>query len=494
MRELRATVQGDAHPRQRGRQIGAIAALLVGGFGVKMPGAMAAATCPASLAAAVEGVIEQPQWARSHWGIVVAPPTGEPIYNHNGAIHTIAASNVKLFTTAAALLQFGPDFQISTPIYSLGTAPRLDRLHLSGRGDPSLKTADLTQWAQALRSQGVRHIEQLTVDDAVPASAQRPDTWEQYDLNFYYGMAVNRLMLNDNAFQITLLPQGVGEAVRLESDDAIALRQWDWINQGVTAPDDTPYSMEIRRRFGTNELTITGELAANAGRYSSWGMAVFDPTAYFLATLRFALNRAGITVADSAIAPPPDIAPSTTHLSPTLASLVHATNQPSNNLYAEALLQQLGPGEAGLTAIAVQLSNIGVDSDAYALVDGSGLSRHTLVSPDAIVQLLQAMTQQPPPIFVPFIQSLPISGTSGTLRRRLTSATVRGQIAAKTGTMTGVSALSGYLRPSSPTPLVFSIVVNRTARSVQEQREAIDAMMEAIATWQRCQSEHPSSS
>jgi D-alanyl-D-alanine carboxypeptidase/D-alanyl-D-alanine-endopeptidase (penicillin-binding protein 4) len=451
-----------------------------------MPGAVAAETCPASLAAAVEGVIEQPQWARSHWGIVVAPPTGEPLYEHNGAIHTIAASNVKLFTTAAALLQLGPDFQISTPIYPVGNPPRLDRLHLSGRGDPSLTTADLTQWAAELRSQGVRHIERLTVDDATPAYAQRPDTWENYDLNFYYGMAVNRLILNDNAFQITLLPQGVGEPVRLESDDAIALRQWDWVNQGVTAPDDTPYSMEIRRRFGTNELTITGELAANAGRYSSWGMAVFDPTAYFLATLRYTLNRAGITVAESAIAPPPDTPPSITHASPSLATLVYATNQPSDNLYAEALLQQLGDGEAGLTALTRTLSDLGIDPDAYRLVDGSGLSRHNLVSPAAIAQLLQAMTQQPPPIFVPFIQSLPISGTNGTLRRRLTAPAVMGQVVAKTGTMTGVSALSGYLRPSSTTPLVFSVVVNRTAQSTGEQREAIDAIVSAIATWQDC--------
>ncbi len=456
-----------------------------------------AAICPASLDAAIETVIEAPQWERSQWGITVAPLGDAPLYEYDSQTYRVPASNVKLFTTAAALVELGPDYQILTPIYRYGTAPTLTQLHISGRGDPSLTTADLQAFAQRLHGEGVREIQLLTVDDT-PAHTHRPPTWEQADLNFYYGAAVNRLILNRNAFRVTLLPQGLGEPVQVVSEDLTALGQWQWQNLTTTVSDEgsqgaighgqSPvgdHRVLIARSFTQPLFTLTGGLAVNAGS-TSWQMAVLDPTAYFLDTFRLELNRAGITVGRTLVSDPPvDHIPQDYFTSPPLAAMIQGINQPSDNVGAEALLQQLGSVEAA-TAI---LTALGVDPGGYRWVDGSGLSRHNLLSPAAVGQLLQAMGQHQ--YADVFRDSLPMGGESGTLANRFRNPALGATVYAKTGTMTGVSTLSGYVQPEEGNPWVFSIMVNGANLPAQEQRVAIDGVVGAIATWQACQTQSP---
>ncbi|TVQ54933.1 MAG: D-alanyl-D-alanine carboxypeptidase/D-alanyl-D-alanine-endopeptidase, partial [Spirulina sp. DLM2.Bin59] len=204
----------------RGVQVALTLVFTLSGVGLgPRPGS--AATCPASLDAAIAPVINAPQWGRSQWGIAVAPLGAGPIYEYDAQTFHVPASSLKLFTTAAALLELGPDYQILTPIHRYGTAPTLTQLHISGRGDPSLTTADLRAFAQRLHSEGVRTIELLSVDDA-PPHTHRPPTWEQADLNFYYGAAVNRLILNRNAFRVRFVPQELGRPVQVLSEDLTA--------------------------------------------------------------------------------------------------------------------------------------------------------------------------------------------------------------------------------------------------------------------------------
>ncbi|MGB0564458.1 MAG: D-alanyl-D-alanine carboxypeptidase/D-alanyl-D-alanine endopeptidase, partial [Spirulinaceae cyanobacterium] len=384
------------------------------------------AACPIALPEAIAAQINQPQWQRARWGILIQNlDSGAELYRHNAEDYFLPASNAKLLTTAAALHQFGPDWEIETPLQWQGEEHHWSQLHLHGRGDPTLTTADLTHWARSLHAQGLRTIDRLTVSET--GFPGHHPTWELYDLNFYYGVPVSGLILNANSFRLTVLPQAPGEPIAWETDDAIALRQWQIQNEGVTSEAGRPYNLGITGVFGTPRLNIQGTIAADHGP-DRWRMAVHDPARYFLAQLRSQLVLAGITVESAAVTEPdPTLAIQEVWRSPPLAELIRATNQPSQNLYAEVLLHQLGrahPTGEGVTALVENLSELGVDPNSYRLADGSGLSRHHLVSPEAIAQTLYHMAQSEHEAV--FLASLPVGGQSGTLRRRFRATPVEG--------------------------------------------------------------------
>ena len=170
--------------------------------------------------------------------------------------------------------------------------------------------------------------------------------------------------------------------------------------------------------------------------------------------------------------------------SPPLAALVQETNQESNNLYAEVLLRLLGNTavESGdmLTQV---LTELGVNPEGYFLVDGSGLSRQNLLSPEAVVQTLQAMAQTPYGAI--YRDSLPTAGVSGTLRRRFQESALQGNLQAKTGTLQNISVLSGYLELPNE-QLVFSIMLNHANQPSNIGRAAIDEIVEALSRLRFC--------
>jgi D-alanyl-D-alanine carboxypeptidase/D-alanyl-D-alanine-endopeptidase (penicillin-binding protein 4) len=228
----------------------------------------------------------------------------------------------------------------------------------------------------------------------------------------------------------------------------------------------------------------------------SIGVAIFDPGRYFLQHFQTALTAQGITVAQSRVADTVSRITSEPELasvnSPPLAELVAETNQNSNNLYAEALLRSLGAnsnteGDAdslGLIAVKQTLTALSVNPASYFQADGSGLSRRNLVSPEALVQTLQGMAQTPEASI--FRASLPVAGVSGTLKNRFRDTPVQGNLQAKTGTLTGVVALSGYLTPPKYPPLVVSIIVNQSEQPASIIRQNIDEMVVLLARLQPC--------
>ncbi|MEM9541812.1 MAG: D-alanyl-D-alanine carboxypeptidase/D-alanyl-D-alanine-endopeptidase [Cyanobacteria bacterium P01_E01_bin.42] len=446
--------------------------------------------CPEALPTAIEQIIKSPEFERSRWGILVQPLNSDAsLYALNSRSHFVPASNVKLLTTAGTLHQFGADYRILTPIYARGNAPALNRLHLVGKGDPSLTSQTLQEVARQLRDRGIESIDELIVEDVPFSSTIRNPTWEHSDLNFFYGPGVNRLILNENAFYLTLSPQQQGQSLRLEWEDAIAARQWQFNNQTRTGSKNGSYTLRINRKFGQPVLNVTGQLAVNANP-PRWGMAILDPSRYFLDTFRELLEIESIAIAQTQISDRPQIQKAKQPIlaieSPPLELLIRETNQSSNNLYAEALLQLLGEysSSSPLEALEAALTALGVDSSGYRLADGSGLSRHNFLSPEAIVQTLQSMARSPQAEI--YRESLPVAGVNGTLRNRFQNTAVREMMQAKTGTMTGVSALSGYLDVPEYQPLVFSIIINRSDRSVREQREAIDRIVLALRKLQFC--------
>lgn len=438
--------------------------------------------CPANLAAAIDTVINRSEWQRSQWGILVKTlDSGDTIYQLQAEKYFTPASTAKLLTAAAILQKFGGEFRIRTPVYVTGNIPNLQTLRIFGRGDPSLITGKLVELARQLKQQGVRRIKSLIIDDSYFKNLPINPTWEWGDLPFYYATPVSSFILNENAVTLKLLPVDLGAPLKVEWSDAIAARQWQVINQAIAADKGTTYSIEIVGKFGKPVLDISGQLAVDSAP-DNFSLAIPEPPKYFLETLQHLLLEQGISVEQAIITRQNSNYEKERILtfieSEKLARLLQKINQESNNLYAEAmrniLIAESQTTEAS-AALQQQLSVLGVNSKSYNLVDGSGLSRQNLVSPAALVQTLRLMAKTSEANT--YRDSLSVAGVSGTLRKRFQNNSVTGNLQGKTGTLTGVVALAGYLQITNFQPLVFSIIIERTDLPAAKLREVIDEIV-----------------
>jgi serine-type D-Ala-D-Ala carboxypeptidase/endopeptidase (penicillin-binding protein 4) len=447
--------------------------------------------CQSQLTTAIDQVINRPQFRRARWGILIESllpnATSFTLYSHDAESFFIPASNVKLLTTAAALHRLGANYQIRTSVYQLAGGV----LRVLGRGDPSLQNAQLKDLAQQLKRQGIINIQKLIVDDGYFQGDNINLTWDWQDVQSDYGTAVNSLILNQNAVELTLSPRQIGQPLQVSWVDLIASRQWQVNNTTMTVPRETSNSLTVTAVLGQPLLQIKGKLAVDA-EPEIIGLPIPNPSQYFLASFQQVLLAEGISVKEAFVSSQGMIeAQEIANInSPPLATLLVETNQASNNLYAEALLRTLGIGSSGDTAefgikkIKETLTTFGVKPESFNLIDGSGLSRQNLVSPEAIVQTLKYMAQTPE--FSIYRASLSTAGVSGTLKRRFLNTPVQGNLQAKTGTLTGVSALSGYLDvPGFPT-LALSLMINQSNQSSTIERQAIDEIVLLLMRLHSC--------
>lgn len=392
----------------------------------------------------------------------------------------VPASSAKVLTTAAALRQV-EELALDTAIAGTGQPPVLAEARLLAGGDPTLTRTDLTALARQLDARGVRRIRDLVVEDRVWNEAAIAPTWDWEDVYADYGTAVTGMILDANAVTLTVLPTRPGEAVRWRWSDAIAAEQWQVVNRATTAAPGTPYAIEIRPVLGAPVLEIVGQIAADGGD-DRWGLALRDPRQYAGAAMAAALAEVGIRVDRVRVTRDPGTGTPLARVSgPTPSELVVLANRDSNNLVAEVLLRALAtPAQTGLENLRDRLRELGVAPDSYALVDGSGLSRQNWVSPQALVGTLQGMAAAPEADL--FRNSLAIAGETGTLSRRLPDLDLQ----AKSGTLSGVSALSGYLHPPEHPPLAFAIVLNHGAGAPSEQRAAIDDIVRLLDRLHPC--------
>jgi len=447
--------------------------------------------CSQNLSQAIEQVINRPELRRSRWGIEIQTLTGESLYSLDGDKFFNPASTAKLLVSAAGLLELGANYRIKTPIYSEGNPPVLDSLRIQGRGDPTISTQSLKDLAQELQAKGVKQITNLIIDDSYLAPPTINPTWEWDDVHSYFATAVNSTILNENTVTLTLLPQQIGQPVKFFWDDAIAASQWRVINQATTGKKDLKYAVEIDEDLGQPLLKLRGELAVNEPP-DIWDLAVVDPAQYFLESLRLHLSQAGITVNRGMVVEQQveQGTEFTAIYAPPLQKILGEINQESNNLYAEVLgkiLAQELKVKTPVVAINQSLNQLGIKPEEYVLVDASGLSRQNLVTPQTLVEVLRLMSQHSDSkVAQAYRQSLAIAGTKGTLKKRFINTAIANNLWAKTGTLTGVGALSGYLKTQSNKTLVFSILVNNSELEDQEIRQAIDEIVVIINQSNHC--------
>ncbi|MEH1923027.1 D-alanyl-D-alanine carboxypeptidase/D-alanyl-D-alanine endopeptidase [Nostoc sp.] len=447
--------------------------------------------CSTQLGTAIDTVINRPLFSRVRWGILVQPlSTEQTLYSRDAEKYFTPASNLKLLTTAAALQTLGANFRIRTSIYQNGNGV----LSVVGRGDPSLSDTQLQALAQQLKQKGITQIQRLIADDSYIQGDIVNPTWQWEDVQSDYGTPVSSFILNQNIFSLKLVPQAVGKPLQVVWIDPGEAKQWRIINQSVTVAQNQPSYVNVTRELSGTTLRIQGQLTTNS-EPSLIDLPVVDPNYYFLRRFRSALAAEKITLGQTLVVSGGVHQEEITFIeSPPLSELLMETLQNSNNLYAEALLRALAvkkprlknqtSADVGLEVVKASLTKLGVDPANYILVDGSGLSRRNLVTPEAFVQILRAIAKTPTAYI--YRASLPLAGKSGTLKGRFQDTPAEGIVQAKTGTLNGVVSLSGYINAPKYEPLVFSIIVNQSDQSATVIRQAIDEVVVLLTQLHHC--------
>lgn len=426
--------------------------------------------------------------------------SGNTLYQHNPRKRLIPASNLKLLTTAAAMDVLGPQYRFSTQLLSSGPqqGARLSgNLYLRGLGDPTLQFADYQALAAQLASQGVRQVQgDLVFDDSWFDAERLGVDWSQDDESTYYGAQISALTVSPNAdFDAgTLLvtaraPVAVGQPVSVAISPPT-----DYVQISNRAFSGSGNSYAINRQHGTNLLQLSGALAP--GKQSRQWVSVWEPTQLVANLFEQALAQQGITVLGRRVIG--GVSPSTAtvlaeHQSAPLQALITPLLKLSNNNMSEALLKAMGrktanagTAAAGVAAVADFMRRQGLDPAALSQVDGSGLSRRNLVSAQTLTDLLLATAKQP--WFDAWYNALPIAGnaarmTGGSLRYRLRGTAAANNLHAKTGSMGGVSALSGYITDASGRRLVFSMISNNFVSANAPVRSLENRLALALAQW-----------
>jgi D-alanyl-D-alanine carboxypeptidase/D-alanyl-D-alanine-endopeptidase (penicillin-binding protein 4) len=295
-----------------------------------------------------------------------------------------------------------------------------------------------------------------------------------------YGAPINALSLNNNVAWIHVSPTQYKRAVNVSVEPRTSYFRIR--NRGITGKARSRRTLSVRLIPGTNTIAISGVLPSTRNR--SQYVLLEKPSEVAATIFKEELQRQGITVEGNvSTIHSGDITREARqgwnllaeHQSPPLIQALEIINKQSQNLHAEMLLRTLGAefrgegtNQAGLQVVREFLVETGIDSGKIQLDDGCGLSRENLLTPRFQTSLLQFLSTRP--YFDLFRNTLPISGTDGTLKHRLSASEVRGSIHAKTGTLKGVTTLAGYMTTKSGRNLVFSIFANNAYASARVKK------------------------
>jgi D-alanyl-D-alanine carboxypeptidase/D-alanyl-D-alanine-endopeptidase (penicillin-binding protein 4) len=398
----------------------------------------------------IDSLTNQPEFRGGHWGVlIVNPRTSDTLYSKDAGKLFMPASNMKIITSAAALTLLGPDYTYKTTFLTDGPVQDslLDGdLLVIGRGDPTisdnmrgLATSVMDALADSIRAHGIRQItgRLARVGNAFPDSTHGYG-WEWDDLGEYYAAGVDELIFNEGMAPTTLRP-----------------------------PPDTV-------------------------RDSAYSGPAKDPATAYLNALNDALIRKGITldagVLDSILPTPFHMDTLFTFTSLPLRNILPALLKPSQNQIAEILLKTMGLERGGMgtadsarKVVGQQLLAWGVQPDGFVIRDGSGLSRHDLLTPETLVRVLDRIQQDT--AFAVFFNALPIAGIDGTLKDRMKGTLAEGNVHAKTGSISNARTLSGYVTTADGERLIFSIMASNWTGSTSQVTAVSDRIAAALAAY-----------
>ncbi|MDE0881303.1 MAG: D-alanyl-D-alanine carboxypeptidase/D-alanyl-D-alanine-endopeptidase [Myxococcota bacterium] len=423
---------------------------------------------------------------------------GRTIFSYRPNALLNPASVVKLFTGAAALHYLKPEYRFESSVWLkkeelIGGVLNGD-LHILGGGDPTLVSERLWLWVTELHHLGLDEIKgDLVIDESFFDARRIGPGFDMEDTDFAYMAPVGAMTVNFNAVGVHIRP---GDKV-----GAAAV---------VSVEPDTPYvklDAKVRTRKGSGQYLMVGSKAGAKGnrqelRVRGWiginqspkviWRKIDHPPLYAGYTLRDMLLRRGIKVGGTVKVGlvPKGAERFHTFVSRRLSEVLDDLNKYSNNLVAELILKTIGavvfkePGswENGIEAVQRFLKEeVGIAPDQYLMRNGSGLNDTNRFSAALVVRLLDYIYRSRE-IAYELIPSLGVSGATGTVRNRLTGDGVHHKVRAKTGTLTGVTALSGYIMSRDRVVVAFTVLVNGLTVSPRRANKAVDKIVEALSS------------
>jgi D-alanyl-D-alanine carboxypeptidase/D-alanyl-D-alanine-endopeptidase (penicillin-binding protein 4) len=495
----------------------------------------------AELRSRIDEIVRQPALEPGFFAVkIVSLETGQVVFEQNANKFVRPASNMKLYTVAAALDRLTPDYHFITSVYAK-EKPEDGKvkgdLIVYGRGDPSIAARfsngdyfkGINDLADRIVAAGVKRVKGDVVgDESYFNGAPVGSGWEWEDLTWSYGAPLSALSINDNAIDLTVKPgDKVGASVMITTGPPAA-SFITIVNRATTSAKGSRSELRIYRGLGANTLEISGTLPIGDAGFVG-GVAIPDPALAFVSMLRDALIKRGVKIdghvrtvnagSGGSIVPrgvaalvqiselpePIEIA---RLQSPAFSTIAAHTLKPSQNQYTELILRTLGeipavvpvgtsnkPSQiselppvvdrdseaAGLQVVKDFLRQAGVGENEVALNDGSGLSRNDLISANTTLQLLTFMTKHK--YFAQFRDALPVAGVDGTLRMRMRGTPAEGNVRAKTGSLSSVASLSGYVTTATGEHLVFSMMLNNYPDAAAVRHDSIDAIAVLLASF-----------
>lgn len=464
----------------------------------------------AKFAARADTLLGTGPTGKGEWGLLIADAeTSETLYQQNADRYFVPASNMKLFTTALALTRLGPDYRFHTTLETSGTISNgvlTGNVALVGRGDPNLSNRKfpynlkeefdgspekvLAELADGLVAKGVKEISgDLIGDDSYFPRERYPAGWEIDDMVWEYGAAISSIVVDDNTATLTLVPgEQPGSPVQASMSPATP----DFLvqNDVVTSAPDVKPDLTLTREPGASLVVVKGTMPANSAP-RKLVLAVEEPAQHAAAVLKRLLEARGVRI--DGVARALHEAPKTQgdptvlaeHVSVPLSDAVKLINKISQNLHTEMLLRTVAR-QSGVWATDDDLmkapqdfyASAGIDPDDVIQSDASGLSRHDLVTPRAIVALLTFAQKQL--WFQTYFNSLPVAGVDGTLEDRMKDTGAAGHIHAKTGSVAHVRTLSGFADTPGGRRLIFSFLSNNQAGKNHEAADALTGLCVAM--------------
>jgi D-alanyl-D-alanine carboxypeptidase/D-alanyl-D-alanine-endopeptidase (penicillin-binding protein 4) len=499
----------------------------------------------AELQTRISQILAKPELAPALVGVkVVSLDSGRVIFEENAHKLLRPASNMKLYTVAAALDRLTPDFRFNTSVYASAKPDAAGVIHgdlrVYGRGDPSFaarfNNGDYFKAIDALAARivaaGVKRVQgDLVGDETYFIGPKYGSGWEWEDLTWYYGAEVTPLTVNDNALDLFIKPGAApGQPAVITTGPPDPLLTI--VNKVMTNVKGTRRDLSIHRRLNDNTITVTGSIAVDDKGYTG-GIGISHPALLFIYMLRSSLVQKGVVIeGQSRVSgevvtlgeamlrrvnwPQEEVA---VVQSPPFSIIAAQTMKPSQNLYTELILRTLGalapvpapspspapspaasPSSAaapsstpapsvlqqtseslGLEVVRSFLKTAGLRPEALVLDDASGLSRGDMITAEATVQLLTFMDKHR--FAAAFREALPIAGVDGTLRNRMKGTPAENNLRAKTGSLSSATSLAGYVTTAAGEKLAFSIMVNNYPRDVDPRGVCIEPIAVLLASF-----------